>query len=323
MKLPRKTWDLYLTNISATHLNPIQKEDAIRQVIIAEIQYQLRLSDHGLEEGRKINRLIRKHVKKILHLPTWVSNNWIHQRNGGNIPDLVTATMITRHKTTAKMKTSEDTASRHTGDQIHPMNEERLLRLRLLNKDNKKEHFYKTLEEQLQKTNNGKSLVTAIQSRHKKQWLWSKRGLTPGNKVHYIQALSGCLPTKVHKTRGIPDRRANMCLRCKSNEIEDNMHILSCYSYNKDIITKRHDHLVKKILKELVRMHPQERVWRERSWRSGTKLQRPDIMMVECDRVTIIEFTFPYETSEEYLESRRLEKVQKYQRLVEEELQQV
>ena len=70
-------------------------------------------------------------------------------------------------------------------------------------------------------------------------------------------------------------------------------------------------------------MHPQERVWTERSWRSGTELQRPDIMMVECDRVTIIEFTFPYETSEEYLESRRLEKVQKYKRLVEEELQQV
>ena len=46
-------------------------------------------------------------------------------------------------------------------------------------------------------------------------------------------------------------------------------------------------------------------------------------MMVECDRVTIIEFTLPYETSEEYLESRRLEKVQKYKRLVEEELQQV
>ena len=171
VKLPRKTWELYLANISAAHLNPIQKVDAIHQVIIAKIQYQLRLSDHGLEEARKINRLIRKHVKKILHLPTWVSNNWIHHRNGGNIPDLVTATMITRHKATAKMKTSEDAASRHTGDQIHPMNEERLLRLRLLNKDNKKEHFYKTLEEQLEKTNNRKSLVTAIRLWHKRQWL--------------------------------------------------------------------------------------------------------------------------------------------------------
>lgn len=138
VKLPRKTCDSYLTNILAAHLNPNQKVDAICQVIIAKIQYQLRLSDHGLEKARKINRLIRKYVKKILHLPTWVSNNWIHHRNGSNIPDLVTATVITRNKATAKMKTSKDATSRHTGDQIHPLNEERLLRLGLLNEDNKK-----------------------------------------------------------------------------------------------------------------------------------------------------------------------------------------
>ena len=138
VKLQRKTWDSYLTNISAAHLNPIQKVDTICQVIIAKIQYQLRSSDHGLEEARKINRLIRKYLKKILDLPTWVSNNWIHHRNGSNIPDLVTATMITRNKATAKIKTSTDATSRHTGDQIHPLNEERLLRLGLLNEDNKK-----------------------------------------------------------------------------------------------------------------------------------------------------------------------------------------
>ena len=126
VKLPRKTWDSYLTNISAAHLNPIQKVDTICQVIIAKIQYQLRLSDHRLEEARKINRLIRKYLKKILDLPTWVSNNWIHHRNGSNIMDLVTATMTTRNKVAAKIKTSADAASRHTGDQIHPLNEERL-----------------------------------------------------------------------------------------------------------------------------------------------------------------------------------------------------
>ena len=191
-----------------------------------------------------------------------------------------------------------------------------------LTKITKKEHIYKTLENQLKKTNNGKSLVTAIRLRHKRQWLWSKRGLTPGNKVRYIQALSGCLPTKVNKTRGIIDRRVKTCSRCKSNEIEHDMHILSRCNYNKDVITKRHDHLVKKILKELVKVHPQTRVWRERLWGSGTELQRPDITMVEGDRATIIEVTLPYETSEEYLE-RRSEKIQKYQRLVEEELQQV
>ena len=119
VKLPRATWENYLKNLAAAHLNPIQKIDAIRQIIVVKVQYQLRLSDHGLEESKKINRLIRKSVKKILHLPTWTSNNWIHHRNGGNIPDLEKQTMISRLKGTTKMKLSIDEIAGTTGDHIN------------------------------------------------------------------------------------------------------------------------------------------------------------------------------------------------------------
>ena len=44
--------------------------------------------------------------------------------------------------------------------------------------------------------------------------------------------------------------------------------------------------------------------------------------MVNGDRVSIIEVTLPYKTSEEYLERRRSEKKTKYKQLVEEELHQ-
>ena len=81
-----------------------QKIEATRQIVIAKIQFQLRLSNHGLEEARKLNRLIRKHVNTILHLPTWTSTAWIHHRNGANIPDLVSTTMISRVKAARKMK---------------------------------------------------------------------------------------------------------------------------------------------------------------------------------------------------------------------------
>ena len=87
VQLPRKTWEDYLQNFTKSHFNPIQKVQAISQVVTAKLQYHLRLSDHGLEEVRKINRLVRKYVKKILHLPTWVSNAWIHHREGCNITD--------------------------------------------------------------------------------------------------------------------------------------------------------------------------------------------------------------------------------------------
>ena len=105
VKLPRALRESNLRNLVKSHLNPIQKVEAIRLVLVAKIQYQLRLTDPGLEEARKINRLIRKYVKKILQLPTWTSASWMHHRNGCNIQDLVTTIMISRSKASTKMKT--------------------------------------------------------------------------------------------------------------------------------------------------------------------------------------------------------------------------
>ena len=123
VKLPRALWKRYLKNLSIAHLNPIQKVEGIRQVIVAKIQHQLKLSDHRFEETKKINRLIWKYVKKILHLPTWTNTTWIHHRNRCNIPDLLTTTMIKRAKATTKMKISKDKIAQCTGDVLTPINQ--------------------------------------------------------------------------------------------------------------------------------------------------------------------------------------------------------
>ena len=56
VRLPRALWESFLDNLSKAHLNPIQKVEAIWQILVAKIQYQLRLSDHVLEEAMNINR---------------------------------------------------------------------------------------------------------------------------------------------------------------------------------------------------------------------------------------------------------------------------
>lgn len=73
IKLPQKKWISYLSNLEKAHLNPIQKIEAIRQVVASKIKYQPKLSDDGLEEARKINRPMRKSAKRTLHLPSWTS----------------------------------------------------------------------------------------------------------------------------------------------------------------------------------------------------------------------------------------------------------
>ena len=318
MELPRKLWIQYLDK---AQLNPIQKVDAIRTIIAAKIQYQLRLSDHGLEEARKLTRILRKFVKKILHLPTWTSTSWIHHRHGCNIPDLTTTVMSSRTK--ASTMVSEDNAAQFAGERINPTNEERLIKLNLLQYGNKKEEIMKRYEQDIITQNNGRARLTMINSRHKRSWLWNERGLKPGNKLRLIQALSGTLPTMVNKTRGRDNLEEKKCKRCKSGATEDDAHILASCKYNKDLITKRHDYVAKKIAKELVQKNPAAKIWREHSWRYGNEIVRPDITMVNGNECTIIEVTIPYETSNEYIHQRRDQKIEMYKKLIKDELTQV
>ena len=112
-------------------------------------------------------------------------------------------------------------------------------------------------------------------------------------------------------------------MRCKKKEIEDDAHILSRCPFNKDLYRKRRNYIVRKIVKEVAKSSESIRVWHESSWRRGTALLRLDITIVDGDSVKIIKVTVPYETSPEYLESRRHDKIHKYKQLIEEELEQV
>ena len=97
--------------------------------------------------------------------------------------------MVSRSKASTKMKTSTDKIARYTGNLITPLNDERLVKLNLQNMNNKKEAVMKQLETQIENQNNGKALVTMMRSKHKRSWLWTKRGLAPGNKLRFISTI--------------------------------------------------------------------------------------------------------------------------------------
>ena len=147
--LPRSGWKMKLDRLTSCYLTRIQKIQVIRQSICSIVLFQLRLSDHGFEEARKLNRLIRGAVKRILHLPSWTSSKWRHHRRGANIPDLLTTTMAARKRASQKMKLSTDPKSQYTGDRTDQINGERLQRLKLSNTTSAKTKAWKQREERL------------------------------------------------------------------------------------------------------------------------------------------------------------------------------
>lgn len=117
------------------------------------------------------------------------------------------------------------------------------------------------------------------------------------------------------------DMEEKRCRRCRS-EIEDDQHILSACIINNKLIQERHNRLVNKIGKELKNNLPDSTIQIERTWRRGTELVKLDITLIDKSRNhwAIVEVTWPYETSKEYLTQRKIEKERKYCALIPGEL---
>ena len=73
---------------------------------------------HGPEMARKLDRLISKEFKLVLHLPSWTSTQWIHCRKGRNIPGLL------QKKASEKIKLDPDQIAQEIGEKIDPLNGE-------------------------------------------------------------------------------------------------------------------------------------------------------------------------------------------------------
>ena len=56
----------------------------------------------------------------------------------------------------------------------------------------------------------------------------------------------------INKTRGRGNLDEKRCKRCRLEETEEDAHTLASCKYNKDLITKRHDYVTKKIAMELL-----------------------------------------------------------------------
>ena len=185
VNLPRNLWKLYLERIRSSCLTFFQNIRVIKEVMSSKILFQLRLSDHGSEEARKLDRIIRAKVKEILHLPSWTSTDWIRSKEGLGLIELQSTVMLARKRASEKMLKSDDSLAQAVAVEIDPVNGDCLERLRLhnINTSQRKTEWANRRLNRLQKINNGRAITTMTKSKHTRDWLWSDRGLKTRNKV--------------------------------------------------------------------------------------------------------------------------------------------
>ena len=131
-------------------------------------------------------------------------------------------------------------------------------------------------------------------SKISRDWIWTDSGLTLGGRIRSIQVLSNTSPYVMSKPRGEADMRLRKCRQCKE-EPEDDQHILNKSRFNKGLMTKRHDYLIRKIRRELMKINTNAKIWVERTWRNERELVRPDKAMVDNKKhSTVVEVTCRY-----------------------------
>ena len=185
VELPRRLWEVYLERIKKSCLTVFQKIRVIKEVICSKILFQLRLSDHGLEEARKLDRVIRVKVKEILHLPTWTSTDCMQSKEGLGLMELQCNTMIAWKKASEKMLLSHDKVAQTVASEVDPINGKRLegLQLHTIQVSKRKTTWINRRLQNISNINNGKAIRTMMSTKHPRGWLWSDIVLRVGNKV--------------------------------------------------------------------------------------------------------------------------------------------
>ena len=168
---------------------------------------------------------------------------------------LLQIVMISRKKASKKMKLDPDPIAQEIGDRIDLLNVEELNRLGIAGNNWKKNDEQRIKSERIvSRQNKKKPILTMFDSKICRDWIWTDSGLTLGGKIRSIRVFSNTSPNVMSKTRGEADMRLRKCRQCKE-EPEDYQHILNKSRFNKGLMTKRHDYLIRKIRRQPMKIN--------------------------------------------------------------------
>ena len=213
-----------------------------------------------------------------------------------------------RRKASGKMVNSEDPIAQAVAVELDQTNTDLYQRAKLPDSTHRVNAKIDTENMTcLSRLTNGTALLTMVGSCARRDWLWYAKSFSSRDLITSLKILSGTLPTIINRTRGRRNPIEKRCRNC-SKVMETDLHVLNECPVNHEIISKRHNEVCNKIAKEFKRVHPNDIVQRERTWRVGAVPYKPDITIYQKNKVIPVEVTIPYENQHSILIRREHEK---------------
>jgi len=293
-----------LMKIEKVNLKPHQKIDLLRSYIIPRFIYVLTHTELYPKMLHQIDRYIRQTIRKILHLPVSLSNEFFYlsNRDGGlqiaNLHDLVS---IAKVKIIKSIKLSTDLALKRLIEQQgllmneHFLNAIQLGGIQPASDINiRKEQMMRERRLTYAKKIHGVGFEIFSTSPQTNRWLdGTFRGMNAKSYIQAIKLRTNSLETKVTCARGLSIPK--LCSLCQCND-ESIMHILQFCDATRGTRYARH-HKVRFTVAESLRKKGFT-VFEEQTYHpdnSPSSYTRPDIVAIKNKKAWVLDVTCVYE----------------------------
>lgn len=223
--------------ILKSRLKPFQKKELVRCVVQPKVLYALANTTKANPESKKADRMIRRAVKAMMHLPHSFPDELIYLRSkeGGlgllhleNTSERVQCKAIARllrstsqviHSILAEPMMAKHTANLFSSlgvpDNLTDRNQ---LAIAL-------EHVREEQEKERRRRYNNQELFLYLKDTHSNGWLGSKKYMKDGDKIDALKLRTNLYPVRAMTNRGCADPCATLCRRC-GKAMETTAHVL-------------------------------------------------------------------------------------------------
>lgn len=298
--------------IARSRLKPFQKKELVQSVVQPKVLYSLVNTTKVVPEARKADRIIRRALKSMMHLPQQFPDElmYMRSRDGGlGLLHLEDTSRRVQCKAIARLKRStspvlasilaEPMMAKHIANLYESLGipdtitDRNQLSAAL-------ESVRKDSAEARRSRYTNQELFLYVGDRHSNAWLGDKKYMQDCDKLDSLRLRANLSAVRNLTNRASSDPAARMCRRCKS-KLETVAHVLqNCPSVLRER-SARHNFIRDRVFDLVKRRNPGV-TWIASGMEvpmtcvSGTRC-RPDIFFETAEKVYILDPTIPWDSA--------------------------
>lgn len=296
--------------IGSAKLKPFQKVHCWRQLVQPAYLYGASNSLQVHAEAGRLDKIVSKTVKAALHLPQGFPNShiWMPSRCGGlGLLQLQRVALVTHYKALTRLVRLGDSFVDELFREILGASRERIAHIFETSTDlTEAAHVKAALKKgsifwwkrQMENYTNRDLFAHKAQFTANSWLAYDSKQLKDGDRIKALRLRTNLYPTRTLSNRHATDPSARQCRRCGAKP-ETAFHILQeCPSVHLPR-TERHNFIMKNVARMVKERRPQAAVQMEKLHTTSANVRlKPDLVVIEGDKVTIVDFAVTWDANE-------------------------